>query len=253
MSTSDRITARILQRLEHRIVPWHQSWKEGIPRDLVSRQPSRGINVWLTASAGFVSPYWLTFHQANALGGSIQKGARGTPVVLWKWLEVDGDGDAIAPRRVPLLRAYTVFNLEQTTGIDAPVDPDTSASQPIVRCDAVVAHMPQRPRIKHGAASAAYAPQLDVIHMPHPAWFDAPEAYYATLFHELTPSTGHAGRLHRATLTDPCPFGSPTDSKEELVAEMGAAFLCDVCGIENRTVDNSAAYLASWLSTARHN
>jgi antirestriction protein ArdC len=83
--------------------------------------------------------------------------------------------------------------------------------------------------------------------MPHAAWFDTPEAYYATLFHELTHSTGHPRRLNRATLTDPCLFGSPTYSKEELAAEMGAAFLCGVCGIENRTVDNSAAYTPSWL------
>jgi antirestriction protein ArdC len=93
---------------------------------------------------------------------------------------------------------------------------------------------------------------VDVIHMPHPAWFDAPDAYYSTLFHELTHSTGHASRLNRATLTDLCPFGSTNYSKEELVAEMGAAFLCGVCGLENRTVDNSAAYLASWLRVLNH-
>jgi antirestriction protein ArdC len=209
MSTYDRITAAILQRLAHGVVPWHQPWTVGVPRNLVSRQPYRGINVWLTASAGFAAPYWLIVKQANALGGRIQKGTQGTPVVFWKWFEVDDDGEELQPRRRPLLRAYTVFNLEQTTGINAPGDPDMPASQPIARCDALVAHMPQRPRIQHGAARAAYAPQLDVIHMPHPAWFDTPEAYYATLFHELTHSTGHASRLHRATVTDPCPFGSP--------------------------------------------
>jgi antirestriction protein ArdC len=111
----------------------------------------------------------------------------------------------------------------------------------------MVAHRPQRPRIQHGAACAASVPRLDVIHMPHHAWFDAPEAYDATLFHAWTHSTGHASRVHRAAVTDLCPFGSPADSKEELVAKMGAACLCGVCGIENRTVDHSAAYLASWL------
>lgn len=89
--------------------------------------------------------------------------------------------------------------------------------------------------------------------MPHPAWFDELEAYYSTLFHESTHSTGHASRLHHATVTDPCPFGSPTDSKEERVAGMGAAFLCGVCGIENRTVDHSAASLASWLRALEQN
>jgi antirestriction protein ArdC len=168
-------------------------------------------------------------------------------VVFWKWFKIDGEGEAIDPRRVPLLRSYTVFNLEQTTGIGTPVDPDTPAFQSIACCEAVVAHMPQRPRIQHGAARACYSPQLDVVYMPQAAWFEAPEAYYSTLFHELNHSTGHASRLNRATLSDPCSFESPIYLKEELVAEMGAAFLCGVCGIENRTVDNSAAYIASWL------
>jgi antirestriction protein ArdC len=247
MSTYDRITARILQTLEQGVVPWHQPWTAGVPCNLVSRQPYRGINVWLTASAGFSSPYWLTFNQARDLEGSIQKGAKGTPVVFWKWFEVETDGEETNPRRVPLLRVHTVFNLEQTTGIETSVDSGRLVFQPIERCEMIVASMPQRPSIQHGAARAAYAPQLDVIHMPHPAWFDAPEAYYSTLFHELTHSTGYASRLNRASLTDRCPFGSTNDSKEELVAEIGAAFLCGVCGIENRTVDHSAAYLASWL------
>ena len=88
MSTYDRITARILQALTHGIVPWHQPWQEGIPRNLVSGRPYRGINIWLTVSAGFGSAYWLTFNQAHALGGSIQKGAKGTPVVFWKGSDV---------------------------------------------------------------------------------------------------------------------------------------------------------------------
>ena len=241
MSTNDLITERILQTLARGVVPWHQPWTVGIPRHLVSRQPSRGINVWLTASAGFASPSWLTFNQAKDLGGSVQKGAKGTPVVFWQWVDAKHDEEAPHPRRRPLWRAYTVFNLEQTAGIAAPGDSGTPACQPIARCEAVVAHMPQRPRIQPGAARAAYAPQLDVIHRPHLAWFDTPEAYDATLFHELTHSTGPASRLNRATVTDSCPFGSPISSKEELVAEMGAAFLCGVCGIESRTMDHSAA------------
>lgn len=145
-----------------------------------------------------------------------------------------------------------MFNLEQTTGIETPVDSDTPAFQPINRCETLMDTMPQRPTIHHGEARACYRPLTDVIHMPHPAWFDAPEAYYSTLFHELVHSTGHASRLNRATLTDLCPFGSTNYSKEELVAEMGAAFLCSICGIENRTVDRSAAYLASWMRVLNH-
>jgi antirestriction protein ArdC len=93
---------------------------------------------------------------------------------------------------------------------------------------------------------------VDTVNMPKPKLFDGPEEYYSTLFHELTHSTGHARRLNRQTLTDLCPFGSTNYSKEELVAEMGAAFLCGVSGIENLTVDNSAAYVASWLRVLRN-
>jgi antirestriction protein ArdC len=217
-----------------------------MPRHRLSGRPSRGINVWLTASAGFASPDWLTVNQAHALGGSLQKSATGTPVVLWTWDDAERDGDATEARRVPLVRSYTVFNVEHTTGIDLPVDSDRPTFQPIARGETLVANMPQRPRIQPGATRACDRPSVDVIDMPHPTCFDAPEAYYSTLFHELTHSTGHASRVHRITLTDRGPFGSTNDSKEALVAEMGAAFLCGICGLENRTVDHSTADIASW-------
>jgi antirestriction protein ArdC len=151
-----------------------------------------------------------------------------------------------------MLRYYTVFNLEQTTGIETPMELHKQTFQPIERCEALVTSMPQRPTLHHGEPRAYYRPSVDAINMPRPELFDSPEEYYSTLFHELTHSTGHARRLNRPTLTDLCPFGSTNYSKEELVAEMGAAFLCGICGIENRTVDNSAAYIASWLRVLKH-
>src|SRR5919106_3959309 len=102
MSIYDRITAAILQRLTDGVVPWHRPWTAGVPRNLVSRRPYRGINVWLTLSAGFASPDWLTLTQANALGGGIRPGARGTPVVFWQWGEADEEDESHARRR-PLL------------------------------------------------------------------------------------------------------------------------------------------------------
>jgi hypothetical protein len=95
--STDLITERILQTLARGVVPWHQPWTVGIPRNLGSRRPYRGINVWLTASAGFASPYWLTFNQAKDLGGSIQRAAKGTPVVFWKWCDTEGDGEETNP------------------------------------------------------------------------------------------------------------------------------------------------------------
>jgi len=112
--------------------------------------------------------------------------------------------------------------------------------------------MPQRPTLHYEEPRAYYRPLTDAINMPRPELFDSPEKYYSTLFHEMTHSTGHERRLNRSTLTDLCPFGSTSYSKEELVAEMGAAFLCGVCGIKNRTIDNSAAYIASWLRVLKN-
>ena len=108
-----------------------------------------------------------------------------------------------------------------------------------------------RPTILHGHQRAFYTPATDTLHLPSPACFQSPEAYYATVFHELVHSVGHRSRLNRATLTDLCLFGDPTYAKEELVAEMGAAYLCGVCGIANATLANSAAYLQSWMQVLR--
>jgi len=123
---------------------------------------------------------------------------------------------------------------------------------PIERCAHLVDTMPQRPTILHGYQRACYTPATDTLHLPSPACFQSPEAYYATVWHELVHSTGHRSRLNRRTLTDRCRFGDPTYAKEELVAEMGASYLCGVCGIAHATLDTSAAYLQSWMQVLRH-
>src|SRR5206468_8569946 len=112
--------------------------------------------------------------------------------------------------------------------------------------------LPQGPALRHGEARAYYQPLPDVVNMPERRLFPKAEHYYSVLFHELTHSTGHGSRLDRATLRDLLAFGDTNYSKEELCAEMGAAYLCGVAGIANETVDNSAAYIAGWLSTLRN-
>jgi antirestriction protein ArdC len=112
--------------------------------------------------------------------------------------------------------------------------------------------MPQPPAIQHGQSKAYYQPAADTVTMPARQLFPQPEHYYSVLFHELTHSTGHPSRLDRATLRDLLAFGDTNYSKEELVAEMGAAYLCGVAGISNETVNNSAAYIQGWLSKLRN-
>jgi antirestriction protein ArdC len=215
------ITDRILALLAHGTVPWQQPWQHttGVPRNLFSQRPYNGINVWLLSAMRYSSPFWATFNQVNTAGGTVRKGEHGVPVVFWKVYDTEdpdtGDHDT---------RYYTVFNAAQLDGVTVPEIPVASPSfSPIERCEKLVGNMPHRPTIVHGHQQAFYRPAADTLHMPAPLMFQSPEAYYATLFHELTHSTGHPSRLHRKTLTDLCLFGSREYSQEELVAEMGAA------------------------------
>jgi len=250
----DVITNRILALLEQGTVPWHRPWDSamGLPRNLVSQRAYRGINVWLLTATASPSPFWATFHQVTAAGGSVRKGAHGVPVVFWKVYNREDPETGEAEKRF-VLRQYTVFNAAQLDGVAIPeITVLAHRFTPIERCAHLVDAMPQRPTILHGHPRACYTPATDTLHLPHPTCFQSPEAYYATVWHELVHSTGHRSRLNRRTLTDRCLFGDPTYAKEELVAEMGAAYLCGVCGIANATLATSAAYLQSWMQVLRH-
>jgi antirestriction protein ArdC len=237
----DQITDRIISMLEKGTVPWQKPWKvsTGLPRNLVSGKPYRGMNI-----------FWLTFRQAKELGGSIKKGEKACPVIFGKRQETE---DEITGEKshYTVLRLYSVFNVAQCEGLknipapaEAPATVNTTAEE-------IVALMPKRPEIKHGLAKAYYSPGVDIVAMPDRARFDTEAGYYATLFHELTHATGHASRLNRPTLTESAGFGSNPYCREELVAELGAAFLCGHAGIEN-TIQNSAAYLQNWLEALQN-
>ena len=122
---------------------------------------------------------------------------------------------------------------------------------PIATCEETATGMPKPPAIQHGGGRASYQPSTDTVSMPDRDRFGLPADYYSTLFHELTHATGHPSRLHRKGVADLQPFGSPDYSREELVAEMGSAFLCGHCGIEPVTIENSAAYVGGWLRKLR--
>lgn len=244
----DRITERIITLLTQGTVPWQKPWKAqtGLPRNIVSRKPYRGINVFLLIAMNYESPLWLTFHQASQLGGRVRKGEKACPVVFWKRLKVE-EKETGETENIPLLRFYHVFNVGQCEGlggVPAPVEPPGNE---VATPAAIVAGMPQRPMIRHGMVRAYYSPSEDCIGMPPPERFDMEESYYSVLFHELVHSTGHDSRLKRSTLTESTGFGSNPYCKEELIAEMGAAFLCGHAEIAERTIGNSAAYIKGWL------
>lgn len=196
---------------------------------------------------GYASPYWLTFKQAQERGGQVKKREEGTPVIFWNWRtrQVEGEEGAIEEKEIPFMRYYTVFNLAQIDGIATP-EVQSGEFVPVLSCEEVIKNMPQAPVIQDGWASANYNPVSDVVKMPPRGGFKSEAGYYATLFHEITYSTGHSSRLNRKTITEKAAFASESYSKEELIAELGAAFLCGHTGIEQENIENSAAYIASW-------
>jgi antirestriction protein ArdC len=243
----ERITNHIVSLLEQGTVPWHKPWRveTGLPRNLVTKKPYRGVNPFLLMAMGYESPHWLTFRQAIQLGGTVKKGEKACPVVFWKPMEMT-DTESGKVEKIPLLRLYFVFNVAQCEGLkNAPAtEAETFA---ITEAAEIVAGMPQPPIVKHGMTRADYSPSNDTVGMPERKRFDTEDAYHATLFHELVHSTGHEKRLKRLSITERNGFGSDPYCKEELIAELGSAFLCGHAGIVERTIDNSAAYLEGWL------
>ena len=243
----DRITERIVSLLSQGTVPWHKPWhvQTGLPRNLITQKPYRGINVFLLMTMNYESPNWLTLRQANAMGGQIKPGEKSCPVVFWKPMKVT-DKETKEEKKIPFLRLYHVFNVSQCTGLKNIPPADESAFIQTLPAE-LVANMPQRPVIKHGMNAAYYSPTSDVVGMPDSNRFKTADHYHATLFHELVHSTGHEQRLKRASIMERNGYGSDPYAKEELIAEMGSAFLCGYAGIEDRTIDSSAAYLEGWL------
>lgn len=249
------VTDTVIAALEAGAAPWRRPWHVagGAPRNLISKKPYRGINHLLLAlGTTYESPWWVTYKQARDLGGHVLKGEKAHLVTFWKFYDRQETADAepaAGERRPPLLKQYWVFNSQQCEGLRLPPEQEYAPNdwEPLPLCRQIVAEMPQRPRIEHGRKQAYYCPALDYVGMPDLGRFESPEAYHATQFHELIHSTGHPSRLDRGLGENIQPFGSPDYSKEELVAELGAGYLCAVAGIWPAVTDNSAAYLQSWV------
>lgn len=255
------VTDLIIEHLERGVVPWRYPWQRevGIPRNFHTGKTYNGINVLLLGLRHMPSPYWLTFRQAQERGGHVRKGERGSHVIKVgesKSSSADEAKATVEPRRKRLfLREYTVFNAVQIEGIDfPPVNPipQLPVSERIEAAEQIVAEMPNPPSIHEGARTlACYRLHTDTVQMPSFGSFESVEAYYLTLFHELVHATGHPSRLNRESLIKHDGFGGKVYSQEELVAEMGAAFL----GMETHIVsdyhEQSAAYLKSWLDVLR--
>ena len=250
-----RITDQIINRMQAGVIPWKQPWSSDThPRNMISNRPYHGINFWLLLSSGHESPFYLSFQQVKVLGGNIKKGEKSIPVIFWKLLDSEEKDGTI--KKTPFLRYYNVFNLTQTEGIDGGMIPALELPNPnfdpIAKAEELVEQWKDCPPIKFNQSQAFYSPAQDFIGMPNPqSFFRAPE-YYSVLFHEATHSTGNIKRLGRHAKMRDLNFGSHSYSQEELVAEMGAAYLCGMCGIEQETIPNSTAYIQSWIRTFKN-
>lgn len=255
------VTEKVINALETGTVPWRKPWTAttSMPRNGVSGKRYRGVNVLMLTLAGHGSPYWLSFKQVGELGGRVRKGEAGALVVFWTIRKTSRvvDGEKVTETS-PFLRYSKVWNLDQTEGVTLPPKvqaeietADDAELEPLAAADAVAAGYADGPKVVHGTPMAYYRPDDDTVRMPDRAVFHSIEEYYSTLFHELGHSTGHSSRLDRFKADGPGQFGSHGYGREELVAEMTAAFLCAEAGIAPATVDNHAAYVASWLRTIR--
>jgi antirestriction protein ArdC len=253
------VTDRIIAQLEAGTVAWRKPWRNidgQVPRNLVSGKPYRGINLLLLSMTPYTSPYWVTYKQAQAKGGNVRRGEKSTLIVFWKMFQVDDETAKNGKRTIPMLRHYNVFNVQQCDGLTVPDAADEALPDfdPIAECEAIWNGYNDRPRLMPDTKGAAYAPALDVLMMPDRRAFDTPEAYYLTLFHEATHSTGHKSRLARfEDNAAEMRFGSEPYAKEELIAEMGSAMLGTIAGLSaDEYLPRSAAYIANWLTALRN-
>ncbi|GAA4364199.1 hypothetical protein GCM10023185_33510 [Hymenobacter saemangeumensis] len=249
------VTDRVIAALEAGQIAWRKPWHAayGLPRNYVSGRAYTGINAFLLHLVGG-TPFFLTFRQARELGGNIRKGAKGMPVIYYN-VTTRTDQQTGEEEKTPFIKYYTVFSVDDVEGVEItlPEQPQDRAHEPLAAAEALVSNWTGGPRIEHGGAQAYYAPGPDVVNVPRPETFTSGEAYYLTLFHELTHATGHTSRLDRPDLAEALrPGGRVGYAREELTAEMGAAFLCGHAGLNpGATLENTAAYLQFWLEQLR--
>lgn len=257
-----RVTNKIIADLERGTRTWMKPWKAGgaaagglLPLRC-NGTPYRGMNILLlwgdAMEKGFAANIWMTYKQAAEIGAHVRKGEHGSLVVYadrFTKTESNDKGEEIE-REIPFMKGYTVFNVEQIEGLPAhytakqettenPLQLIEQAEQFFTRTGAT---------FRHGGSRAFYAPGADVIQLPLPDAFRDAESYAATKAHELVHWTGHANRMAREFGAR---FGDSAYAREELVAELGAAFLCAGLGITPEPREDHAAYLASWLSVLR--
>jgi antirestriction protein ArdC len=247
------VSARIVAELERGAAPWIKPWSAtagmNTPCNAATNRPYSGSNIvllWMAANAGYRTPRYLTFKQALDLGGNVRKGEHGTKVYFVKQLRVDDrDGEEGETRIIPMMREYTVFNVDQCEGL-----PDRVLTLGEVKVrntderDATIDEFlgSSGVEIREGMGEAYYRPGADFISLPRFEAFKSAATFYATAFHELGHATGHKSRLDRDLRSR---FGEKAYAAEELIAELCAAFLCAEFSLDGEL--RHAGYIQSWI------
>ena len=257
----EEVTEKMIEILESGVCPWKMPWKSKaqnpFPINIKSKKPYRGVNIILLLCSSFESNVWGTFNQLKDAGYSVKKGEKATKVIFWKVLDIEKKNEEgkIENDKVPLLKEYCVFNIQQTEEFvkESPSDQIVSDEKNRLEdCEKIISLFPLgMPEIKHAPGKAFYNPKLDFISIPRIDDYSQEEEYYQTFFHECVHATGHSSRLNRDTLESINFFGDDSYSREELIAEMGASFLSAFSGILPKTISNSAAYLQNWINALR--
>ncbi len=259
-----RVTEKIIADLEAGTRPWHKPWSAEHLAGRITRPlrhngvAYRGLNIillWAASVAnGFAAPTWMTYRQALELGGQVRKGSRGEMVIYADKFRRTETGDAGQDREVeiPFMKGYTVFNVEMIDRLPehyyAAVEPMPETAERDAIAEAFFATT--EADIRHGGNQAYYAVDPDFVQMPPFKTFETPEAYYATLGHEITHWTRHPKRLDRSFGRKR--WGDEGYAQEELVAELGAAFLAADLSLAPEPRDEHAAYIAHWLQGLRN-
>ncbi|AGB03424.1 ArdC family protein [Methanoregula formicica] len=253
-----QINERIIKSLSEGKIPWLKPWTENGPRNLFSGRAYTGLNRLILGLSSYPLPFWATYRQYLAAGLQVQFGEHGTGIIYaGRTVKTDTKTDENGKetenkKQIRFLKAFVVFNIAQTDYQEKGYKlPDLKENAHLLGCDAVIQDYTDRHSIRVTAGNrAAYSPQMDIITCPEIGQFRTSEYYYATMFHECIHSTGP--RLDRFKRTDPVCFGSDTYGREELVAEIGSAYLAALTGIDSTAIiQNQAAYLQNWATAIK--
>ncbi len=258
------VTDKIIRLIEQGVASWRRTWSTyGLARNYATGHIYTGINLILMNNTSHSIPYFMTFNQVQERGGKIRKGAKAEMVIYFNVYYKDGNDQTLSREQartssdhgeeiqiLKFIKYYNVFNIADIEGIDSEISEiELKPNEKIAVCECIIDQMPNRPEVRILEGNRAfYSPTYDFVTTPPIRQFESSGAFYATFFHELIHSTGHSSRLAREEVMNPQVYGTKPYGREELVAEMGASFLCSTAQIDyDDIMENNAAYLAGWI------